>query len=107
LQFHNSVRRSGFEQAMDCAKWMIRGSTVRTTTSWWALPVNLCAPEERNWTKAYIMERERFDGADIAHMSEREIAGWTDAIERIVIPTAAVLRWAVAALTATELQMPR
>jgi predicted nucleotidyltransferase len=30
--------------------------------------VKLCAPEEMIWMKAYIMERERFDGADIAHI---------------------------------------
>jgi putative nucleotidyltransferase-like protein len=30
--------------------------------------VRLCAPEEMIWMKAYIMERERFDGADIAHI---------------------------------------
>lgn len=28
----------------------------------------LCAPEEMLWMKAYIMERERFDGADVAHI---------------------------------------
>jgi hypothetical protein len=28
------------------------------------VPVKLCAPEEMIWMKAYIMERERFDGAD-------------------------------------------
>jgi predicted nucleotidyltransferase len=32
------------------------------------LKVKLCAPEEMIWMKAYIMERERFDGADIAHI---------------------------------------
>jgi Nucleotidyl transferase of unknown function (DUF2204) len=32
------------------------------------LHVKLCAPEEMIWMKAYIMERERFDGADIAHL---------------------------------------
>jgi hypothetical protein len=32
------------------------------------LPVKLCAAEEMIWMKAYIMERERFDGADIAHI---------------------------------------
>jgi hypothetical protein len=32
------------------------------------VPVKLCAPEEMVWMKAYIMERERFDGADIAHI---------------------------------------
>jgi hypothetical protein len=31
-------------------------------------PVKLCGPEEMIWMKAYIMERERFDGADIAHI---------------------------------------
>jgi len=32
------------------------------------VPVKLCAPEEMIWMKAYIMERERYDGADIAHI---------------------------------------
>jgi predicted nucleotidyltransferase len=32
------------------------------------LRVKLCPPEEMIWMKAYIMERERFDGADIAHI---------------------------------------
>jgi Nucleotidyl transferase of unknown function (DUF2204) len=32
------------------------------------LDVKLCAPEEMIWMKAFIMERERFDGADIAHI---------------------------------------
>lgn len=29
---------------------------------------NLCPAEETIWSKAFIMERERFDGADIAHL---------------------------------------
>jgi hypothetical protein len=32
------------------------------------LPVQLCPAEETIWSKAFIMERERFDGADIAHL---------------------------------------
>ncbi len=32
------------------------------------LPMKLVAPEEIIWMKAYIMERERYDGADIAHL---------------------------------------
>jgi hypothetical protein len=32
------------------------------------LPVRICAPEEIIWSKAFIMDRERFDGADIAHL---------------------------------------
>lgn len=32
------------------------------------LEVGLCPPEEMIWMKAFIMERERFDGADVAHL---------------------------------------
>ena len=32
------------------------------------ISVNLCPAEELIWTKAFIMERERYDGADIAHL---------------------------------------
>jgi len=32
------------------------------------LPVHLTPPEEMLWMKCYIMERERFDGADVAHL---------------------------------------
>ncbi|HEV3119833.1 MAG TPA: hypothetical protein VGY58_22425, partial [Gemmataceae bacterium] len=31
-------------------------------------PVQLIPREEMIWSKAFIMERERFDGADIAHL---------------------------------------
>ncbi len=32
------------------------------------VPVKLCPAEEMIWSKAFIMERERYDGADIAHL---------------------------------------
>ncbi len=32
------------------------------------VPTLLCPPEEMIWSKAFIMERERYDGADIAHL---------------------------------------
>jgi hypothetical protein len=32
------------------------------------VPVKLCPPEETIWSKAFINERERYDGADIMHM---------------------------------------
>ena len=38
------------------------------TSEFLATQVKLCAPEEMIWMKAFIMERERFDGADIAHI---------------------------------------
>ncbi len=31
-------------------------------------PARLCPAEEIIWSKAFIMERERFDGADVAHL---------------------------------------
>ncbi len=32
------------------------------------METGLCPPEEMLWMKAYVMERERFDGADVAHL---------------------------------------
>ena len=32
------------------------------------VPVKLCPPEEMIWSKGLIMERERYDGADVAHL---------------------------------------
>ena len=32
------------------------------------VPVRLCPVEETIWCKAFVMERERYDGADIAHI---------------------------------------
>src|SRR5881275_3063630 len=32
------------------------------------VPIRFCPPEEMIWSKAFIMERERYDGADIAHL---------------------------------------
>jgi hypothetical protein len=32
------------------------------------LPVKFCAIEDMLWSKAFIMERERYDGGDVAHL---------------------------------------
>jgi len=32
------------------------------------VPVAICPVEETIWSKAFVMERERFDGADVAHL---------------------------------------
>jgi hypothetical protein len=32
------------------------------------MPVKVCPPEEIIWSKTFVQERERFDGADVAHM---------------------------------------
>lgn len=46
--------------------------------------VPIVPPEEMIWQKAYIMERERFDGADVAHVIRAcsEQIDWTHLLER-------------------------
>src|SRR5262249_30138337 len=41
-------------------------------------PVRVVPPEEMIWSKGYVQERERFDGADIAHLlrSARHRLDW-------------------------------
>ncbi|MFL6538272.1 MAG: nucleotidyltransferase [Chthoniobacterales bacterium] len=48
------------------------------------IPVKLVAPEEIIWMKAFIMERERYDGADIAHLlySCAEKLDWQHLVRR-------------------------
>ena len=42
--------------------------THATSAEVFGVPVLLCPAEEMIWSKGFIMERERFDGADIAHI---------------------------------------
>jgi len=44
--------------------WFTRGQDDELL----GLPVKVMGPEEIIWMKAFVQERERFDGADIAHM---------------------------------------
>jgi hypothetical protein len=48
------------------------------------VPVRLCPPEEMIWSKAFIMERERYDGADVAHLVRAcaETLDWARLLER-------------------------
>ncbi len=48
------------------------------------LPVRLIPPEEMLWSKAFVMERERYDGADINHLLRVMAAGldWARLLER-------------------------
>ena len=32
------------------------------------IPIKLCPVEETIWSKSFVMERERYDGADVAHL---------------------------------------
>ena len=47
-------------------------------------PVRLIPVEEMIWSKAFIMERERFDGADVAHIlrASAERIDWTRLVGR-------------------------
>jgi hypothetical protein len=44
--------------------WMARGKPARVL----GCLVRLVPPEELLWTKAFVMERERYDGADVQHL---------------------------------------
>jgi hypothetical protein len=48
------------------------------------VPVRVLAPEEMIWSKAFVMERERYDGADIAHLMRGRAADldWDRLIDR-------------------------
>jgi hypothetical protein len=76
------------ERGRDCVDLIFRAGNglCEVDDSWFeqahgsnflGLDVKLCAPEEMIWMKAYIMERERFDGADIAHI----LQSWADKLD--------------------------
>jgi len=48
------------------------------------IPVQLCPPEEMLWSKSYVMERERYDGADVMHLLHAygEQFDWPRLLER-------------------------
>ena len=58
-----AFRSANGEGAVD-AEWFEHAVTEEL----WGIPILLCPPEETIWSKSFIMERERFDGADINHI---------------------------------------
>ena len=48
------------------------------------VPVKIAPPEETLWSKAFVMERERYDGADVAHLilAHGERLDWKRLLER-------------------------
>lgn len=48
------------------------------------IPASLCPAEEIIWSKAFIMERERYDGNDVAHLLHARADGldWTRLMRR-------------------------
>ena len=87
-----ALARAGYKTELTFPHWLAKGTyegdildlifragngLCEVDDSWFAhakedellgVRTKLCAPEEMIWMKAYIMERERFDGADIAHI---------------------------------------
>ena len=49
---------------------LVDNAWFRYATDWhvFDVPVKLCPAEEVIWSKAFVTERERYDGADIMHM---------------------------------------
>lgn len=48
--------------------WMQRAAARGPEQRILGVPARLCPPEEMLWHKMYVMERERFDGGDVAHL---------------------------------------
>ena len=57
------------------------------------VPVRLVPAEEMIWQKAFIMERERFDGADVAHLirARGDSLDWPRLLRRFAGPEGRVL----------------
>jgi hypothetical protein len=47
-----------------CRDWFVYATPARVL----GFDVRLAAPEELLWSKAFVMERERFDGGDVLHL---------------------------------------
>jgi hypothetical protein len=86
------LARLGFKTGMAFSHWLAKAfngdrfidiifnsgnGIVEVDDEWFAhavdeevlgVPVQLVAAEEMIWSKSFIMERERYDGADVAHM---------------------------------------
>jgi hypothetical protein len=87
------LRRAGFHTEIPYQHWLAKAydhdgsfidvifnsgnGNVPVDDEWFAhssaavaigVPVALCPAEEMIWSKAFVMERERFDGADVAHL---------------------------------------
>jgi hypothetical protein len=47
-------------------------------------PVQFSSPEEMIWQKAFVMERERYDGADVAHLlqAQSQMLDWNHLLRR-------------------------
>jgi hypothetical protein len=71
--FVDVIYRSGNGICEVDEEWFAHGEPARI----FDVPVRLCAPEDTIWQKAFIMERERYDGNDVAHY----LLAWGDRLD--------------------------
>ena len=88
----DAFAKAGFRTEIAFPHWLAKGwsngrfvdvifgsgnGAIRVDKEWfdhavpgWLLgvPVRFCPPEESIWTQSFVMERERYDGADVAHL---------------------------------------
>ncbi|MEC5384459.1 nucleotidyltransferase [Uliginosibacterium sp. H3] len=88
----NIMREAGYETDLTYSHWLAKirldeafidvifssGNGISTVDDEWfeyasdaevlGVPVRIAPVEEMIWSKAFIMERERYDGADVAHL---------------------------------------
>lgn len=91
-RFETVLRREGYETELTFPHWLGKihkgnafidlifssgNGEAAIDDEWFAhsvegkifgIPVRLAAPEEMIWSKSYVMERERYDGADVMHL---------------------------------------
>ncbi|HEU5170235.1 MAG TPA: hypothetical protein VFU46_06840 [Gemmatimonadales bacterium] len=101
-------RKAGYQAELVFSHWLAKihaaegfidvifssGNGVATVDDGWfeharegdllGLTVKIAPPEETLWSKAFVMERERFDGADVAHilLAHGDRLDWRRLIER-------------------------
>lgn len=61
------------------------------------IPIQLCPVEEMIWSKAFVMERERYDGADIAHLIRAygERMDWRRLLDRFDVHWRVLFSWTI------------
>ena len=103
-----SLRDSGFETSLPFPHWLAKAKTpelsmdlifssgngvARVDADWfryaadvvlYGIPVKLSPIEELIWSKSFVMERERFDGADVLHLirARGHVIDWPRLIAR-------------------------
>jgi hypothetical protein len=78
--FVDIIHSSGNAVAQVDDRWFAHASPAEIL----GVPVRLCPAEEMIWSKAFIMERERYDGADVAHLLHdcSDTLDWARLLER-------------------------